>query len=98
MKIIFLFIVAAVAAVSCSNDILLVEVYKSDAGYGYKITENGKVLIKQNTIPSQNGNKMFCDSVDALKVGNAVKNLIQENKVPTIKQDDLYRLNIKLKC
>lgn len=90
--------VLATAAISCQKDGMKIDVYKIDTGYGYKITQNGKILIKQNTIPSEPGGKKFCDSLDALKVGTEVMKLLHYDKVPAITGDDLNRLNIKLKC
>ncbi|NDI99899.1 DUF4907 domain-containing protein [Flavobacterium sp. LaA7.5] len=73
-------------------------VYPVENGYGYKITYNNKILINQAYIPGIEGNKVFCDSIDAVKTANFVRKLIENKKSPTITKADLTALNIKTKC
>ncbi|AXG73312.1 DUF4907 domain-containing protein [Flavobacterium arcticum] len=73
-------------------------IYPVENGYGYKITHNNKILINQAHIPSIEGNKVFCDSIDAAKTASFVKELIKSKKSPTITKADLTALNIKTKC
>lgn len=93
-----LLILSTIACLSCKRDNLELQVYKVDNGYGYEIIHKDRILIKQNSIPSVQGNKKFCDSIDAVKVGNRVIDLLRSNKIPVIKDKDLKKLNIKLKC
>lgn len=73
-------------------------VYSTKNGYGYRIVYKNEVLIQQEYIPSIEGNKTFCDSMDAAKTANFVKKLIQSKKSPTVTKADLTRLKIKTKC
>jgi Domain of unknown function (DUF4907) len=98
MRKILLILLGAIVSTSCTKDEMRVEAYKIETGYGYRITEHGKTMIQQGSIPSVPGNKKFCDSLDALRVGNEVIKLLRTGKIPAITADDLRRLNIKLKC
>lgn len=86
--------------VSCSEkqSDFKAEVFKQENGYGYNILVKNKIFIKQNTIPAVVGNKVFCDSVDALKVSNMVLLLLKQNKMPTITKEDIKQMQVKLKC
>ena len=101
MKFYCQIIAILVLACSCKTekkDSLQSAVYPVVNGYGYKITYNNKILINQAHIPSIEGYKVFCDSIDAVKTANFVKELIENKKSPTITKTDLTALNIKTKC
>ena len=73
-------------------------VYKTDNGYGYSITYNGKVLIKQDYIPAIQNTQTFCTYDDALHVSNLVKEKLYKNKNPKISLLELKQLKICLNC
>lgn len=73
-------------------------VYKIDNGYGYSITYNGKILIKQDYIPAIYGSQAFCSYDDALDVSNLVKEKLSKNKNPKISLFELKELEISLNC
>jgi outer membrane protease len=101
MKLYYKIMPILVLACSCNTkkkDELQSTVYPVENGYGYKIIHNNKVFINQAYIPSIEGNKVFCDSIDAAKTANFVKELIENRKSPTITKADLTALNIKTKC
>lgn len=92
------FFIFIMFSVSCKEEDFKAEVFAVGGGYGYHITKQGKILIRQESVPAEPGNKKFCDSLDALKVGNEVIKLLHKGKIPAITKDDLKRLDIKLKC
>lgn len=71
------------------------EVYRLDENkYGYNVLYKGKIFIKQETIPSIEGNKRFNDSIDALKVLDLVLIKLNDGKNPSVTKQDLKKLNI----
>lgn len=73
------------------------EVYGIENGkFGYTILYNGKVFIKQETIPTIQGNKNFNDSIDALKTLDLVLEKLNAGEKPTLSSDEFKRLKIKL--
>lgn len=68
--------------------------FKTDNGWGYTITVNGKVFIKQNAIPAVEGNKGFATQDDAARVAQLVIDKIANHESPAIKKTDLQKLGI----
>lgn len=84
---------------SCTtNDRLQVVAFKAGKGYGYRITVDGKILVKQQTIPAIAGGKVFCNSNDAILVGTEVLKKLRNQESPVIRVEDLTRLNISTNC
>lgn len=71
-------------------------VHKTAGGYGYNITYNKKVLIKQDYIPVIQNVQSFCSYEDALKVATLVKEKLNKRENPKISLIDLNQLKIKL--
>lgn len=90
--------VLLLAACSHKKQILQSAVYNTGTGYGYTVTLNNKIVIKQPYIPAYSGNIPFCDSLDAVKVGNLVIDKIEGKQSPTVTKNDLALLKIKTKC
>ena len=74
------------------------EIISVDRGFGYQITYNSKLLIKQEYIPEIQLNKTFCTEQDAEKVANLVCEKLYKNENPTITLENLNQLNINLNC
>lgn len=68
--------------------------YKTDNGWGYTISNSGKIYIKQSVIPVLSENKSFASEEDAFKIGDLVLSKLRAKKSPTVTEDDLKRLNI----
>ncbi len=69
---------------------------KNPGGYGYDVMKEGKVIIRQPTIPAISGNKGFASKEDAEKVGNLMVIKIENGIMPpTISIEDLDSLKIK---
>jgi hypothetical protein len=74
------------------------EVYRIENGkFGYTILYNGKVFIKQESIPSIQGNKYFNDSIDALKTLDLVLGKLNAGEKPTVSFKEIEKLKIKYK-
>jgi hypothetical protein len=68
---------------------------QSASGWGYQISQNGKLVIDQPTIPGRQGNLGFQTEEDAIKVAELVKSkLLAKEFPPTVSEDDLKNLNI----
>jgi len=68
--------------------------FKSGEGWGYTITANGKVIIKQPYIPTL-GNKIpFHSKRDAAKTGRMVLKKIQHGDSPTLTIEELRKAGI----
>lgn len=73
-------------------------VYKTKTGFGYSISYNTKVLIKQDFIPAIQNNQSFCNFEDAQKVANLVKEKLHKKENPKLSLIELKQLNIQLIC
>jgi hypothetical protein len=105
---VLLFLAAIVLAGSCQNNSAtessamakkgMVPVngstFKTENGWGYNITVDNKLFIKQTEIPVVEGNKGFATEEDAAKVAQLVINKIAKNESPAVKKEDLEKLGI----
>lgn len=80
------------------KDNLTTLVYKTETGFGYSISYNSKVLIKQDYIPTIQKNKSFCNGIDAQNVAYLVKEKLSKNENPQISLQELHKLNIQVNC
>jgi len=101
--ILLVIVIATIAAYFFSqttknNDPYLVTVFKIDNGYGYHISFNNKLLIKQEQIPAIQNITPFCNKKDALIIGELVKNKIINKENPKITTSELTANNITLNC
>lgn len=93
LKIIVVFLLL----VSCKNNAEYeVKSIKVDEGWGYTITINNKIIIKQSVIPTVSEKRSFRSEADALKVGNWVLERIKQNLSPTVAKKDLILLEISI--
>ena len=74
------------------------EVFEIEGGFGYRITYNSKLLIKQDNIPAIQYNKIFCSQEDAEKVANLVAEKLYNKEGPRVTLENLNSLNINLNC
>ena len=79
-----------------SNNNLDVQSIKTPSGWGYTITNNNEIIIKQTVIPVIQSNKSFSSKEDALKIGRLVKEKLEANLSPTITKKDLLLLSVKI--
>lgn len=90
-------IVVLLLLVSCNKkEEFEVKSIKVNAGWGYTIGMNDKIIIKQTVIPTVNEKRSFKSEADALKVGNWVLERIKQNLSPTVAKKDLILLEISL--
>ena len=83
--------------ISCNkNENLNVKSLKTPTGWGYYITNNEKIIIKQTVIPVISENKSFKTEEEALKVGNLVVQKLKDDLSPTVTKKDLFLLAIKI--
>tara|TARA_R110000868_G_scaffold95687_1_gene262989 strand:- start:1483 stop:1845 length:363 start_codon:yes stop_codon:yes gene_type:complete len=73
-------------------------VFKTKTGFGYSISYNNKVLIKQDYIPAIQYNQAFCNFEDAQKVADLVKEKLNRNENPKISLIELKNLEVQLTC
>jgi len=69
---------------------------KINAGWGYIITNDKKIIIKQTVIPVISTSKSFQTEKEAFQVGNLVLKKLRDNLSPTITKNDLILLKIKI--
>ena len=83
-------------AISNSKDAISIGSYafKTTDGWGYCITLDNKIYIKQTIIPVIQGNKSFATEEDAEKVALLVVNKIKTHQKPTIFKEELQNLQI----
>lgn len=68
--------------------------FKTADGWGYSITVDDKLFIKQSTMPVVEGNHSFVSEADALKVANEVMGKLKFHQKPTLQKADLQRLGV----
>ncbi|SDE36024.1 protein of unknown function [Pricia antarctica] len=74
---------------------LFSEVIKLDEGYGYQISANGKLLIRQKHIPGLQGKIRFGNPKDARLIADLVIYKLTTGKSPEVGITELNELNIK---
>jgi hypothetical protein len=90
-------VVALLLLVSCQkNAEFEVKSFKVNAGWGYTIGMNDKIIIKQTVIPTVSEKRSFRNEADALKVGNLVLRRIKQNLSPSVAKKDLILLEISI--
>lgn len=63
--------------------------------FGYEIIVNGKILVRQPSIPALPGNDGFTTKKRAQKVADFVVKKIRNNEMPpTVKIDDLNKMGV----
>jgi len=83
--------------ISCAkNENLHVRTFKTNNGWGYTITNNEKIIIKQNIIPVISKNKSFKTEKEALRVGQLVLQKLTDDLSPTVTKKDLILLDINI--
>lgn len=68
--------------------------FKTANGWGYSITVDNKLFIKQDKIPAIQGNKSFATEEDAAKVAELVIKKIAKNENPAVTIQELKQLGI----
>ncbi|UFH40231.1 DUF4907 domain-containing protein [Flavobacterium flavipigmentatum] len=93
-----LFVLLAVLAfAACSKkEPLQIASFQTLTGWGYTISNDNKILIKQSIIPVISEVKSFESEEDALKVANLVAEKLSQNISPSVTKNDLILLKIKL--
>jgi hypothetical protein len=96
MKFIKLLFVLLLLASCKKNAEFEVKSFKVNAGWGYTIEINNKIIIKQTVIPTISNKRSFKSEADALKVGNLVLQRIKQNLSPSVAKKDLILLEISI--
>ncbi|MFV8321454.1 DUF4907 domain-containing protein [Flavobacterium sp. LS2R12] len=92
-----LFLLGLFLFISCNkSENLILKSLKTPTGWGYYITNNGKIIIKQAIIPVISENKSFKTEREALKVGNLVLQKLKDDLSPTVTKKDLFLLAVKI--
>jgi len=77
------------------KDLVVVnEVIQLENGFGYKIYDGNKLLIRQEFIPAIKGEKPFKSHSDAQKVADLIANKIRKGTSPRIEKGELVALGI----
>ena len=105
MKIRTLFIYVGLLLIGCgmvwrsmAKKDLIAETFKSEEGFGYKITRHEKILIQQRYIPAIEKKAVFCSEEDAKKIANLVIEKITLKLNPAISKEELKNTGIALDC
>ncbi|MBW4359596.1 DUF4907 domain-containing protein [Flavobacterium taihuense] len=94
---IIIFLIGLLIFISCQKEeSLKIQSIKINNGWGYSITKNEKIIIKQTVIPVIGKNKNFQTEKEALAIGQLVLKKLNANNSPTITKNDLILLKIKI--
>jgi Domain of unknown function (DUF4907) len=69
--------------------------FKSGNGWGYSITLDNQLFIKQASIPVYEGNRSFTTEADAAKIAALVIGKIKAHKKPVISKEELLQYGIR---
>ena len=94
-KNLFSILLFATVIACTKKENLHIESIKTATGWGYTISNENKILIKQSVIPVISDTKSFATKEDALKVGDLVMQKLNKNISPTVTKNDLILLKIK---
>lgn len=100
MRLILIFILF-IFTLSCSlksQDEFVTNVHKTDMGYGYTISLNEKVIIKQDYIPYIQDKISFCTTEDAQKIAVVVQKKLLKRENPSVTLIELEQQSIILNC
>lgn len=75
-----------------------ISIHQVKNGFGYSLSANSKIIIKQDFIPVIEKKYSFCTFNEALKVAKLVKGKLINNQSPTITMKDLKSLEIGFNC
>ncbi|MBN2813310.1 MAG: DUF4907 domain-containing protein [Bacteroidales bacterium] len=71
-----------------------VKPYKTDNGWGYRISAKEKIFIEQPFIPGLPGKKSFPTRRTARKTGELVLHRLQHQKLPAFTKEDLTQVGL----
>ncbi len=77
-----------------NNASVKLEIIQLDEGWGYEIIIDDKKFISQKCIPAIDGNLVFKNKSDAIKVGRLVIRKLENKLAPTITKEDLKDLKL----
>ena len=83
---------------SNANSSYNTRIYTVNMGYGYEISLDNKILIKQDIIPAISDQHTFCTQEDALKIANLVVTKLKNKQNPRITKEELKTNAITLNC
>lgn len=69
-------------------------VFETKIGWGYIITVNDKVFIRQPYIPVISGVRSFKSANEAGKVAELVISKMKQNQPPTLQKEELEKLKV----
>ncbi|QKJ62509.1 DUF4907 domain-containing protein [Flavobacterium sp. M31R6] len=95
--LIITFLIGLLIFIFCQKEKKLnVQSIKINHGWGYAITNNNQIIIKQTIIPAISEHKSFQTEKEAIAVGKLVIKKLNANKSPTITKNELILLKIRL--
>ncbi|MDW5288689.1 DUF4907 domain-containing protein [Formosa sp. PL04] len=83
---------------SLTKDAYVARVYTVNSGYGYEISLNHKILIKQDVIPALQSELQFCSASDAKIIADLVIKKLENKINPKITPIELQQNAISLAC
>ena len=90
------FLLGTIIFVFCKKEgNLKLKSIKVNSGWGYTISNNDKIIIKQTIVPVVSRCESFHTENEALSVGQLVMNKLDSNLPPTVTKKDLILLKIK---
>ncbi|WP_341537928.1 DUF4907 domain-containing protein [Flavobacterium aquariorum] len=91
------FLVGLMIYIFCQKEKNLnAQTIKLNHGWGYAITNNNRIIIKQTIIPVISAYRSFQTEKEAMAVGQLVIKKLNANKSPTITKNELILLKIRL--
>ncbi|RXP61381.1 DUF4907 domain-containing protein [Lutibacter sp. HS1-25] len=97
VKFIVSIFLVSVFLMSCTpkKSVYTLKVFEVEQGWGYSIFQREKLIIKQQHIPSINGQKHFKSKKDAYTIGMLVIDKLKHHSIPTITAKEIKN-NISL--
>ncbi|TRX38652.1 DUF4907 domain-containing protein [Flavobacterium sp. ZT3R18] len=91
------FLLGLLLSICCERkENLKLQSIKVNNSWGYTISNNKKIIIKQTVIPAISEYKSFKSEKEALAIGQLVLKKMESNLSPTITKNDLILLKIRI--
>lgn len=70
--------------------------FKTESGWGYVISTQDKMVIRQPFIPAIEGKKPFETRGDARRAGQIIKHKIEAREDPTVNVEELLKAGVRI--
>lgn len=71
-------------------------IFRNGNGYGYTINVNGRVAVRQPSVPSYDPSIVFCDSMEAVRISRLVISRIRNEEQVPLSRSEIKKYDVAL--